>query len=248
VLSIQRDQWLSGVLAVPSWKVEGVDASTASKELRERLVESGDTAFLAAKIPTWDVEAVNNATQAGFRVIDVIVTFEWPREMDVQKALQEQMTVEAALVDDAQAVEDIAARSFRYTRFHLDPAIGQGRANEIKRQWARNACDGRASAVYVARERGHIVGFLAVMESTAAGHRDAIIDLIAVDAGSQSRGAGRALSRRFIDIWRSRSDRLRVGTQVANIPAMRLYESLGFRVAASSYVLHAHVKGGKIAE
>jgi ribosomal protein S18 acetylase RimI-like enzyme len=33
----------------------------------------------------------------------------------------------------------------------------------------------------------------------------------------------------FINQWRGRADRLRVGTQISNIPAIRLYESLGFR-------------------
>ena len=34
---------------------------------------------------------------------------------------------------------------------------------------------------------------------------------------------------------------LRVGTQVANVPSLRLYENCGFRVAESAYVLHGHL-------
>jgi ribosomal protein S18 acetylase RimI-like enzyme len=34
-----------------------------------------------------------------------------------------------------------------------------------------------------------------------------------------------------------------VGTQAANIPSVRLYESLGFRLRSSQYVLHHHGKG-----
>ena len=33
---------------------------------------------------------------------------------------------------------------------------------------------------------------------------------------------------------------VRVGTQIANIPSLRLYESLGFRIADTHYVLHYH--------
>jgi hypothetical protein len=36
---------------------------------------------------------------------------------------------------------------------------------------------------------------------------------------------------------------MRVGTQIANIPSLRLYERLGFTMAESAYVLHAH-RGG----
>ena len=31
-----------------------------------------------------------------------------------------------------------------------------------------------------------------------------------------------------------------VGTQVANLPSVRLYEKLGFRLAAAQYVFHFH--------
>ena len=38
------------------------------------------------------------------------------------------------------------------------------------------------------------------------------------------------------------ADMLRVGTQVANLPSISLYEKCGFHVAETTYVLHAHVQ------
>jgi dTDP-4-amino-4,6-dideoxy-D-galactose acyltransferase len=157
------------------------------------------------------------------------------------------MTIEKAGAGDAAAIEEIAAHCFTISRFHLDPAIGLGRANDVKRQWARNACRGRASAIYVARKKNDVAGFLAVLESGSGGREDAIIDLVGVDKGHQGQGAGRALSRMFVDQWHARADRLRVGTQISNIAAMRLYESIGFRVTETSYVVHAHVRSGVLA-
>jgi dTDP-4-amino-4,6-dideoxy-D-galactose acyltransferase len=89
-------------------------------------------------------------------------------------------------------------------------------------------------------------GFLAVLETKTQGGSDAIIDLVGVDARYQGKGAGRALSQMFVERWKDRANRLRVGTQSSNIPAMRLYESLGFRITETSYVLHAHMKSGGI--
>ena len=154
------------------------------------------------------------------------------------------MTAEFAGAGNAAAIEQIAAHCFTFSRFHLDPNIGLTRANEVKRQWARNACRGRASAVYVARQKHQVRGFLAVLESKSDNGTDAIIDLVGVDAACQGQGGGRALSMMFIDQWRGRANRLRVGTQISNIRAMRLYESIGFRITETSYVLHAHVKSG----
>jgi ribosomal protein S18 acetylase RimI-like enzyme len=249
-LRVEKDGWISDVLGVPSWKVLDVTLAVSPSDVQAALRDRAGqgAAFFFAKVPTRDVTAATNATRAGFAVVDVNVTFDWDAVAagaDTSRA----DAVEVALADagEVAAVEAIAGHCFAFSRFHLDPVIGRDRANEVKRQWARNACGGRASAVYVARRRQAVVGFLAVLESKSAAGTDAIIDLVGVDAGHQGQGVGRALSRTFVDQWRNRADRLRVGTQISNIPAMRLYESIGFRVAETSYVLHAHTKNGVLA-
>ena len=252
-MHIERDAWLSDVLRISSWKVLGLDAAVSPRDIKAGLLDcaGGAAAFFSTKIPTHDAVALSNATQAGFSVIDVNVTLDW--DPDAGAILSGEangfgaMTVTVARPSDAAAVEAVAARCFTFSRFHLDPAIGRERANEIKRQWAGNSCRGRASVVYVAREQGGIFGFLAVLENTLAGKKAAVIDLIGVEPAYQGRGGGLAMSRMFVEEWRDRADRLRVGTQISNIPALRLYEKIGFRVAETSYVLHAHIGNGALA-
>jgi ribosomal protein S18 acetylase RimI-like enzyme len=67
-----------------------------------------------------------------------------------------------------------------------------------------------------------------------------------VDRPEQGQGAGHRLVETFIGESAGGCDRLRVGTQLANIPSIRLYEKCGFRLAASEYVLHAHVREGRV--
>ncbi|MBI4974972.1 MAG: GNAT family N-acetyltransferase, partial [Candidatus Omnitrophica bacterium] len=65
------------------------------------------------------------------------------------------------------------------------------------------------------------------------------IDQIAVDPVWQRRGIARAMI--LYAEGNCKDIRLmRVGTQVSNIPALRLYENLGFRIAEVSYVFHCH--------
>jgi dTDP-4-amino-4,6-dideoxy-D-galactose acyltransferase len=252
-LRVEKDEWLSGVFEIPSWKVLGMEAGTSPAEIQTNLLDRAGrgSAFFSTKIPTRDVGAVMNATRAGFFVVDVNVTFDWDKAangaLGNSVGGDSNMTIEAAGSDDALTIEEIAGNCFTFSRFHLDPAIGLDRANEVKRRWARNACRGRASIVYVARQQSNVTGFLAVLESKSVEGKDAIIDLVAVDAAHQGRGAGRALSGMFVEQWHGRANRLRVGTQISNIPAMRLYESIGFRVTETSYVLHAHVRNGALA-
>jgi dTDP-4-amino-4,6-dideoxy-D-galactose acyltransferase len=249
---VEKDQWLSDVLEMVSWKVLDVEAGTSPADIRAVLLDraGGGAAFFSAKIRTRDVDAVTNATRAGFLLVDTNVTLDWGGVADGASGnggIDSDTTIEAAGPADAAAVETLAGQCFAFSRFHLDSAIGLARANEVKRQWARNACRGRASVVYVARKKNDVTGFLAVLEGGSDGRKDAIIDLVGVAKGHQGQGAGRALSRTFVDQWRDRADRLRVGTQISNIPAMRLYERIGFRITETSYVLHAHVKNGAFA-
>ena len=50
---------------------------------------------------------------------------------------------------------------------------------------------------------------------------------------------------RFAEHYRDVNE-LIVGTQVANVPSVQLYESLGFRLKSSQYVLHMHVREGEL--
>ena len=63
--------------------------------------------------------------------------------------------------------------------------------------------------------------------------------MIAVAKSHQRKGLGEAMigqAGKHFDKARN----LLVGTQIANVPSMRAYQKLGFRVCDSSYVLHYH--------
>ena len=90
----------------------------------------------------------------------------------------------------------------------------------------------------VAEADGKPAGFLL---SLMAGNKR-IIDLIAVEPRHLRRGLGRQMIE-FLARNCAREnavDTIAVGTQVANLAAAGLYENLGFRLVASSYVLHHH--------
>ncbi len=246
LVDLRDDAWLGEVLEVPCYRAVQFDGGMNADKVRERMLSKADgkSAFFFAKIPTAEIGFVTTLTRAGFDVTDVNVTLDWADENGLSGADVGDVEIGRASETDSLEIENVAGRCFAYSRFHLDPLISTTQANEVKRQWARNACRGRAATVYAARRGGELAGFLAVATSDAGGAKDAIIDLIGVDAGHQGRGVGRSLSRAFIGDWRSKADRLRVGTQISNIPALRLYESLGFRLSETSYVLHAHIRDG----
>jgi GNAT superfamily N-acetyltransferase len=234
---LMPDAWLSQTLGVPAFALR----LPLPIALAAELARLPDPAFCFAKVPAADAASVAALEGAGFRLVDTQVTLE--RAPDPAPATP---SVEVRLAEprDRDTVLDIAGSCFRYSRFHQDASIGVPAAHAVKRAWAANCLDGKRGAeVLVAHDAGRPAGFLAVLLAVDV----AIIDLIAVASQNQRHGIGAALVDAFIGRWRTRAPRLRVSTQEANVPSVRLYEGRGFRLAGRTRVLHAHLREGRAA-
>jgi ribosomal protein S18 acetylase RimI-like enzyme len=218
-----RDAWLSEVMARPVWRVDG------SGDLAELVTKPG---FYFAKVATDRVRDVRTLTTAGFALVDTAVTFELVREVPIASAIE----VRECTEHDAEAVLAIAGSAFRYSRFHLDPAIDDRLAHHVKREWIANYVrKQRGDALLVAHHDGKPAGFLAALVS----HGTAAIDLVAVATDAHGKGVGSALCAAFAQRYAG-MPRV-VGTQVVNVPSIRMYTKLGYELARSQYVLHHHV-------
>jgi ribosomal protein S18 acetylase RimI-like enzyme len=226
------DAWLGKQLGKQSWRVDmraGQGAPAASLAFAP-----GEFAY--AKVPSENCGAVRDLIRVGFYPVDVAVTFEGP----AQGASAQRADVRFACPEDRDAVAEIARTTFRYSRFHLDPLIPRGIANEMKAQWAANFFVGaRGDAMVVAEADGVVVGFLQLLRQP---NEMLLIDLIGVAPSHQGRGLARAMIgfASTHGAGEAAPRRLRVGTQIANTASVRLYESLGLRLADAQYVLHLH--------
>ncbi|MFT3694655.1 MAG: GNAT family N-acetyltransferase [Kofleriaceae bacterium] len=218
-----RDAWLSEVMARPVFRVDG---NGSAAELPD------DVGFYFAKVPTDRIADVTALTAKGFQLVDTAVTFELTHEVTVTSSVDVRECSDA----DAAAVLDIAGSAFRYSRFHLDPAVGQEMAHHVKREWIANYVKKvRGDALLVGFLDGKPAGFLAALVS----HGTAAIDLVAVATSAHGKGVGSALCAAFAKRYAG-MPRV-VGTQVVNVPSIRMYTKLGYELARSQYVLHRHV-------
>ena len=221
-MSARPDAWLAAIIGRPAFVVDGADAPD-------------EPGFYTAKVPVADVVRVAALERRGFSVVDVNVTLartasEAPGDPTV--------AVEAAGPDDTDALVAIAESCFRWSRFHLDPAVPNELADRVKGEWVRSAAAGhRGIELLAARERGRAVGFLVVVETPES----RVIDLVGVDADAQRTGVGFALVEEFVRRHGPSHKRLLVGTQIANTPSLRLYARAGFALESATYVLHRHI-------
>jgi len=234
VPGVTEDSWLSGILGRPAYRVSVKEllADGANDGFIERLT-SGPL-FAYSKVATDDVASVHFLQSVGFRLVDTGVILEKP----IGTPGPVPQGVRLARAGDRAAVKNVARESFEFSRFHLDPCIPQDLANRVKEAWADSYfAVTRGDAMVVKDVDGTVPAFLAMLLDES--QRTATIDLIAVSP--QHRGHRHATDMiRFAEAQYAGCARLRVGTQIANMPSLHMYHALGFRLAESSYVFHYH--------
>jgi ribosomal protein S18 acetylase RimI-like enzyme len=223
---VREDAWLANVLERPVFVVDDVDSVPPDLA----------PGFYYAKVPVDQVERVGKLSAAGFTVVGVQVTL--ARTLADARSPTSTVVVEHARPEHAEALLNIAASCFRYSRFHLDPELSEQEADRLKREWVRSYAEARRGLGLLAAldEHGLPVGFLCVLQVGEA----RAIDLIGVAPHAQRRGVGTALVDAFVRLYGADGAELRVGTQIANLPSLALYQQLGFTIVSAVYVLHRH--------
>jgi ribosomal protein S18 acetylase RimI-like enzyme len=213
-----------------AWRVErGVDGEPLSR------LHVSEPVFAYAKVPAADIAEVWQLAGAGFRVVDTALSFDGRITGVAVDGIR------FATPEDRESVAHIAATAFRYSRFHLDPFVPKAVADVIKSTWAMNYFEGkRGDGMVVAERDGRVVGFLQLLWASPD---QLVIDLIGVEPSYQGQGVGRRMivHAALCGTGDGRVPTvMSVGTQAANRPSVRLYESLGFRLNAAQYVMHSH--------
>ena len=250
-LPLTHDPWLSDVLKKETWRVELAQAF--ARELKDNIAfhdafrkRQEGRIFMYCKVPVTQLSLVHLLEDLDFHLLDTNVTFGKPicvRETEGKAAVREikmgeGWNIRFANPGDEECTMTLAGRCFRFSRFHLDPAIPRERADMVKARWAGNYFRGkRGDFMVLALKDGIIAGFLQLLRQ----ERTLIIDLIGVHENYRRGGVGGILIE-YAEAQCGDFDTIRVGTQIANASSLRFYEKLGFRVEESSYVFHFHGK------
>lgn len=249
LMKIKLDDWLSSMFGYDAFRITLNHDTTSPSPEKIFSLSKSSSAFFYIKIPTRAVKQVASFTNIGFHVIDVSITYERLSKNSKKTISQTspEIIIAEAQPNDQKRILEISSKCFIFSRFHLDPYIPVTLANKIKREWVTNYFrKERGDRLLVAKLQDRPVGFLAVMNQNTTNGKIRVIDLIGVSPIHQQMGIGKALVQFFINDSLPTYDVLKVGTQVANIPSMRLYESFNFVVSDAAYTLHAHIRNRKV--
>ena len=191
--------------------------------------------FVYSKVKTNRAVQWQTLERAGFNLIDTNVQFEKKGELISSKARNIDINISFAETNNRNDLVDIARNNFVYSRFHIDPKIDNEVANRIKQNWVNNFFLGqRGHQMIVAFIKSKPVGFLQLIIK----NEELIIDLIGVDKSAQGKGVASAMIQ--FSYQNVRGKIMQVGTQIGNLPSIRLYQKLGFKFSDSNYVFHYH--------
>jgi dTDP-4-amino-4,6-dideoxy-D-galactose acyltransferase len=169
-----------------------------------------------------DLAGVEAATRAGARLVDLRMEFDGRLPFDPRASARR------ASSDDRDVLVRQARELSAESRFARDPRFARERVREMYGRWLDRCLDEGVVAVPEAGGGG-FVGARRDGDSAA-------IELVYVDEASRGQGLGGALVRaaaRALD-----ATDVNVVTQVGNVAAQRLYQSLGLRSRSTLAVLH----------
>jgi ribosomal protein S18 acetylase RimI-like enzyme len=233
-VKLVEDAWLAARLRKPAFHVVGNLEHLANWQRNLSLRLTGRPFFADIKVPVEDIVSVDIIQRLGFKLIEAQLSFALNGKRLTELSNPE---ISFARPEMAESVGRIAEQFLTEDRFHRDPAIRRELAIEIKREWAKNFFSGlRGDWMVVACRRGAVIGFLLLLRSP---REELVIDLIAVHADYRRQG----IARDMIDFAMQHcgmTGPIVVGTQLANVSSIRLYESIGFRLQRAQYVYHYH--------
>jgi ribosomal protein S18 acetylase RimI-like enzyme len=190
--------------------------------------------MIYCKIKPISVACTGLLFDCGFKLIDTNLTMR--KKVDDHFKNRDFDNIRFATMEDEEQVAELARTSFSFSRFHLDPHVCTEDANNLKAEWARNFFRGkRGDAMVVAMEKNVVVAFLQLFYFGS----ELVIDLIAVDASQRCKSIAKNIIMYAANQCKPFQS-MRVGTQIANIPSIRLYEALGFKVDSFDHIFHYH--------
>ena len=200
---------------------------------------------LTAKVDIADMQGVRILEDAGFRLMDSLVTYYTHPRRQPPTPVREVGRVRPMTTADTEAILTITRESYRgfSGRFHLDPHLPAARSDEFYMEWARQCCAGRMAERVVVADDG--TGGIYGWASTRRVEPASTVSGLALWAGSLGAcrrdrpGAYAGLIRSLAMENFAAGEVTETQTQNHNIATVRIYDAVGARYVRGDYTFHA---------
>ncbi|MFH1230026.1 MAG: GNAT family N-acetyltransferase [Planctomycetota bacterium] len=201
--------------------------------------------FLIARCNAADIATVQEMESAGFRLMDTQVCYVHNLK-SIQKDKREDNIIIRELdpATETRLVEKISAIGFKNYNghYHNDTMLNIDECNRTYEDWGYRVCHDKLAAdkVFVAEDKGKIVGFVAVRLNN---DKDGEGVLSSILPEYQGKGIYRSLIIEALNwIAGQKKERMIVSTQITSIAVQKVWVRLGFEPSIDNafYTFHKH--------
>jgi len=180
------------------------------------------------RVPSAEIDVVQILEGLGFVTVDGYLNFTYNLARDRCPEF-DMYCVRPATADDLDELIGITQQAYQKDRYHCDPFLDKGTADRVYRTWIENSVLGLYDTRVDVVDWGvYIAGF---STCRLGENKCGFVGLTAVRNVVSGMGVGKDLLkanlRYFFD---NGMGTVEVGTQLSNIAAIRLYNSVGFKV------------------
>jgi ribosomal protein S18 acetylase RimI-like enzyme len=225
-------------LALFNPRVKSNDRQYLFQRLRDE-ANSQNLNLIFARVGLEQLPIIQSLEKIGAILADILLTFYFNVRNEVILSPTRHFEIGKAAERDKFELVKMSRKVFRINHFHADPLLSKRKADELYAKWMANCLKGSVDKVLVAKKGNEVLGFITCrIERVGKSHRYGVIDLIGVKDEYIGKGIGLTLVYRALEWFSKSTNSIYVGTQAANLPAVKLYEKAGFDRIYSEADLH----------
>lgn len=185
---------------------------------------------------------LNRLAQSGFHYIHTLLTYKMAKAEYAGLRVQtsDSVSIRKVTPADSGAVMELARKSFKFSRYHLDPYLDKEKANNLLATSAENSIlHGFVDVMYIAEHEGKVVGYYSgkkrSMPELSLNFGEAVIS--AVDENYRGGGIFKTLNGALLKWFYENTDIAEMGTYLSNIPVHKTWSNNGLSIIRGTHQL-----------
>lgn len=237
---VQPLAWDSEFFGLPIARTTASGLRPVDLEQAVRACAEAGIRCLYCELDPSDPAATARAQALGFRLIELRLRFHHdlrqPADATPLAFAEPVLAVDTCVQpEDIAGLEDIALSIAPQSRFAVDQRFGDEASRRLYLRWLHSSLQAGTMTFLLARLAGRVAGFATLKAAAQFLH----LELIGVDPAARGQGVGARLLQAAVDAATAAGAAgIEVVTQGRNVPAIRLYERAGFRLAYATYYFH----------
>lgn len=250
MIACTKDDFDSEIFGFPCYRVTDLlvfsDEINAAGHIVDKLVLALEEELVSVSRPVYLSVSLNNntrhvdylfngLTRNRYYYIHTLLTFfNQNRHFDVRSFYPEVgINIRVAVPNDAEQVADLAQKSFKFSRFHMDPFLDNDKASLLLKASAKNSIlHGFVDVMFVAEIQNQIVGYYSAKKRKIEEFSKTIGDPVISAVSYEHRGMGifSKLDDYILNWYTDNTDFAELGTYLVNSPVHKTWIKKGLNL------------------